>query len=33
MKAVKAFEAFEGQKLVDIFLTTNNVILETITVA
>ena len=31
-RAQKAFEAFEGRKLRDLFLTTNNVVLETITV-
>ena len=31
--AREAFDAFKGRRLVDLFLTTNNVILETITVA
>ena len=31
--ARQAFDAFKGQRLVDLFLTTNNVVLETITVA
>lgn len=32
-RAQGAFEAFEGRRLRDLFLTTNNVVLETITVA
>lgn len=32
-RAVIAFDAFEGRKLNDLLLTTNNVVLETITVA
>lgn len=32
-RAVKAFEEFEGQRLSALLLTTNNVVLETITVA
>ena len=32
-RAREAFDAFKGQRLVDLFLTTNNVVLETITVA
>jgi predicted nucleic acid-binding protein len=31
--ARRAFDAYEGRRLVDLFLTTNNVVLETITVA
>ena len=32
-RAREAFDAFKGQRLVDLFLTTNNVVLETVTVA
>ena len=32
-RAAEAFEAFHGQRLSDLLLTTNNVVLETITVA
>jgi predicted nucleic acid-binding protein len=31
-RAVEAFEAFQGRRLKDLLLTTNNVVLETITV-
>jgi hypothetical protein len=32
-RAVEAFEGFQGHRLKDLLLTTNNVVLETITVA
>jgi len=32
-RAVEAFEGFQGRRLKDLLLTTNNVVLETITVA
>ena len=32
-RAVEAFQAFQGKRLSDLLLTTNNVVLETITVA